>query len=106
MSSWPYYLPSGNQKRFWRITLAAEHRLSLRPKIWALCQVAGFRNAGRNDAATFTIAVAFRGSKAVGEHSTVIFLSPRECQGFHGKSLDRYQPIRFGSLLDRLLKVS
>jgi hypothetical protein len=36
--------------------------------------------------ATFTIAVAFLCSMAVGEQSTVIFLSPCECQGFHGKN--------------------
>ena len=34
---------------------------------------------------TFAIAVAFVCSSAVAEQPTVIFLSPCECQGFHGK---------------------
>jgi hypothetical protein len=36
--------------------------------------------------ATFTIAVVFLCSTAVGEQPTVIFLSPCECQGFHSKN--------------------
>src|SRR5260370_27504939 len=36
--------------------------------------------------ATFMIAVVFLCSSAVGEQPTVIFISPCECIGFHGKN--------------------
>ena len=35
---------------------------------------------------TFTIAVVLLCTSAVGEQPTVIFVSPCECQGFHGKN--------------------
>jgi hypothetical protein len=106
MSSWPYYLPSGNQKGFELITLAAEHRLSLRAKIWALRQVAVFETPRAMTRQHLRLQLPFAVARQLANIRPSFSSHLASVRIFTAKSLDRYQPIRFGSLLDRLLKVS